>query len=265
MLRATTYFMRIIDTHCHLDFDEFAPDRDEVLTRARSKGICEFVIPAVKKSTWDSLIVMCAQSKDMHYALGLHPVFVADHDLKHVDDLRNYVSQHQPVAIGEIGLDFHDKSLQVDKQMELFELQLQLACDVRLPVILHARKAHEDVLGCLKKFPVVGGIVHAFNGSLQQAERYQECNFKFGFGGMLTYERSSKLRKLASELPIDSIVLETDSPDMAVEQHQGERNSPEYLSYCLQALATVKEMPIEEIANQTTQNAREVLCLPSHD
>lgn len=253
--------MRIIDTHCHLDFEQFAPDREDVLKRARNNHVCGFVVPAVKQGSWHSLMSICEQHDDMHYALGMHPMFVAEHEMNHVEELRTVVSHNKPVAIGEIGLDFYDKSLQTDKQIELFELQLQLACEVNLPVILHVRKAHEEILGCLKKFPVVGGIVHAFNGSLQQAERYRSSNFKFGFGGMLTYERSSKLRKLASELPVESIVLETDSPDMTVEQHRGERNSPEYLLYCLQALAEVRGLSPEQLAKQTTENAQNVLNL----
>ena len=253
--------MQIIDTHCHLDFDEFKHDRDDVLKRARENGLCGFVIPAVKQASWNSLISLCAQSKDMHYALGMHPMFIQEHELNHMDDLRECVANNNPVAIGEIGLDFYNKSLYVDKQLALFEQQLQLACEVDLPVILHVRKAHEQVLGCLKKFPVIGGIVHAFNGSLQQAERYQTSHFKFGFGGMLTYERSSKLRMLAAELPMESIVLETDSPDMTVEQHRGERNSPEYLPYCLRSLAEIRSMSVQQVAQQTSLNACEVLSL----
>ncbi len=253
--------MKLIDTHCHLDFDVFDHDRNDVLKRSRENGLCGFVIPAVQQSTWGSLISLCEQSDDMHYALGLHPIFIDKHELNHVGSLRDCVANNQPIAIGEIGLDFYDKSLQAEKQIVLFEQQLQLACDVGLPVILHVRKAHEEVLGCLKKFPVIGGIVHAFNGSLQQAERYQQSNFKFGFGGMLTYERSSKLRKLATELSIESIVLETDSPDMTVEQYQGQRNSPEYLPHCLKSLAEVKAMSMQQVALQTSLNACAALNL----
>ena len=253
--------MQIIDTHCHLDFDVFEHDRDDVLKRARANGLSGFVIPAVKQATWKSLISLCKQSEDMHYALGMHPMFIQQHKLDHINELHDCVVGNNPIAIGEIGLDFYDKSLQADRQLEFFEQQLKLACDVNLPVILHVRKAHEEVLACIKKFPVIGGIVHAFNGSLQQADRYQTCHFKFGFGGMLTYERSSKLRKLASDLPIDSIVLETDSPDMTVEQHRGERNSPEYLPHCLQSLAQVRSMSVGQVAQQTSLNACEVLNL----
>ncbi len=253
--------MQLIDTHCHLDFDEFEHDREAVLQRSRANGLKAFVIPAVRRATWESLIALSDQAQDIYYALGLHPLFVDSHDPVHVTDLRRYLEDSQAVAVGEIGLDFSDKSLQFDKQISLFEQQLKLACDVGLPVILHVRKAHDEVLQRLKKFPVVGGIVHAFNGSFQQAELYIQSHFKFGFGGMLTYARSTKLRRLARDLPMDAIVLETDSPDMTVEQHRGERNSPEYLIHCLHSLAEERQMSEKEVALQTTINASQVLGL----
>lgn len=251
--------MKIIDTHCHLDFADFDADREAVVERAKGLFVDAFVIPAVQRSRWDSLIRLCEANANFYYALGLHPVFMDEHREDHVNDLRIYLEANQAIAVGEIGLDFYAARSEI--QIQIFEAQLALACEVDLPVILHVRKAHEDVLRSLKKYPVKGGVVHAFNGSLQQAERYQQYNFKFGFGGMLTYERSSKLRKLAKELPLESIVLETDSPDMTVEQHRGERNSPEYLAYCLQALAEVKKLDREEVARQTTLNAKQLFNL----
>lgn len=250
--------MNIIDTHCHLDFEAFDIDRMQVFARARESGLIAFIIPGVMRSSWKSLIQLCETHSDAYYALGLHPMFVGEHLTEDVLSLRKLVNTSNPIAIGEIGLDFYDRSLEIEKQLELFERQLELACDVNLPVILHVRKAHEEVLACLKKYPVNGGVVHAFNGSLQQAERYLTKNFKFGFGGMLTYARSTKLRKLAKELPLDSIVLETDSPDMTVEAHRGERNSPEYLSHCLDSLAQVREISKQQVAMKTTQNAFDV-------
>ena len=253
--------MNIIDTHCHLDFDAFTDDREAVLTRAREQHVSGFVIPGVKQSTWGELISLCGQSSDLYYALGLHPIFMQDHISEHLFELEEYIHAYQPIAVGEIGLDFYEKSLDKELQVEFFEKQLQFASKMDLPVILHVRKAHEEVLASIKKYSIKGGIVHAFNGSQQQAQRYSEYNFKFGFGGMLTFERSTKLRALAKALPIESIVLETDAPDMTVYQHKGERNSPEYLPYCLHALAEVKSMPVQEVAEITTRNAKQLLNL----
>jgi TatD DNase family protein len=251
--------MELIDTHCHLDFAEFSQDRNEVLEQANHAGVTVIVVPGVKRNSWDTLIAVCDQSPSLFYALGLHPMFIDEHLPAHVDSLREYLMHANPVAVGEIGLDYQNKNLNSSLQVELFTQQLLVAQEFNLPVILHVRKAHDEVLTHLKNFPVVGGIVHAFNGSMQQAEKYQELNFKFGFGGMLTFERSAKLRTLAKQLPLDSIVLETDAPDMTVMQHRGERNSPAYLPYCLQALAEVKAMDVEQVAVCTSKNARATL------
>ncbi|UCC55199.1 MAG: TatD family hydrolase, partial [Gammaproteobacteria bacterium] len=168
------------------------------------------------------------------------------------------LARQRPVAVGEIGLDFYRKDPDRVRQQALFEAQLVMARDAGLPVILHVRKAHDQVLATLKRIRVRGGTAHAFNGSLQQAQRYIELGFKLGFGGMLTYDRSAKLRALAQTLPAEAIVLETDAPDMVVAQHRGERNSPEYLPDCLVALATVRDEPLAAVAARTTENAREV-------
>ena len=133
-------------------------------------------------------------------------------ELQDIEHLKEYLANNHPVAVGEIGLDYQDKNMQLSRQREIFAQQLEVAQEFNLPVILHVRKAHDDVLQQLKKTPVTGGIVHAFNGSLQQAEVYRQLNFKFGFGGMLTFARSTRLRALAKQLPIESIVLETDAP-----------------------------------------------------
>jgi TatD DNase family protein len=143
----------------------------------------------------------------------------------------------------------------------LLETQLVIARDADLPVVLHVLKAHDDVLVLLKRVKVKGGFTHAFNGSVQQAQHYRDLGFCVGFGGMLTFERSTKLRHLVATLPMDMIVLETDAPDMTVSQHRGERNSPAYLPYCLEAMARVRDIDPQEIARITTTNARRVLNL----
>ena len=251
--------MELIDTHCHLDFSQFSHDRKEVLLQAEEAGVKVIVVPGVTRAAWDALIAMCDRSPNLYYALGLHPMFINEHRGEHVDSLRQYLQTTQPVAVGEIGLDYQDKSLDIARQLDIFVRQLEVAQEYNLPVILHVRKAHDEVLKQLRNTPVRGGIVHAFNGSLEQAERYQQYKFKFGFGGMLTFERSTKLRALAESLPIESIVLETDAPDMTVVQHRGERNSPAYLPYCARALARAKSMQTEYVAACTSSNARKTL------
>jgi TatD DNase family protein len=256
--------MELIDTHCHLDVAEFDADRAGVLGRARAAGVREIVVPGVLASTWDGLWTFCAGDPALYPALGLHPVYLDRHRDADLARLETRIATQRPVAVGEIGLDHYVTGLDRARQLRLFEAQLAIARDAGLPVILHVRKAHDAVLAALGRVRVRGGICHAFNGSLQQADRYLELGFRLGFGGMLTYERSTKLRGLARALPLEALVLETDAPDMTVAQHHGERNSPEYLPYCLAALAAVRGEPEAHVADVTTANARAVLGLEDY-
>ena len=253
--------MELIDSHCHLDVDAFDADRLAVLARAREKSVLGFVVPGIQASGWPALQAFSDSEAGVYPAFGLHPVFLEQHQAADLPLLEAQLAVYRPVAVGEIGLDFYVDSLDHGRQQQLFAAQLVIARDAGLPVILHVRKAHDQVLATLKRIRVCGGICHAFNGSLQQASQYQELGFRLGFGGMLTFERSSRLRVLARTLPLDSLVLETDAPDMVVSQHRGERNSPEFLPYCLAALAAVRDEDPEEVARVTTANTREVLSL----
>ena len=257
--------MEIIDTHCHLDVTDFNSDRSEVLDRCRSAGISKIIIPAIESETWPDVLALCESEKGLYPALGLHPVFINQHQADDIDKLEEILETVFPVAIGEIGLDFYIKELDQQQQLKLFEAQLLVAKNHNLPVILHVRKAHDQTLQLLNKIKVKGGFCHAFNGSMQQANKYIELGFKLGFGGTLTYENSSKIHKLAQELPLDSIVLETDAPDMVVESHRGERNSPEYIVDALTALAKIRNEDIEFIAQQTTLNANDVINFSDYD
>lgn len=253
--------MELIDSHCHIDVADFDADRREVLQKCRELGVTRMVVPAVLAATWDSLLQLCTQEPGLYPALGLHPVFLDQHQDQDLSHLERYVAQQHPVAIGEIGLDFYIAELDRQRQQHLFDAQLEIARTADLPVILHVRKAHDQVLHSLRRIRVRGGICHAFNGSLQQAHQYLELGFKLGFGGMLTFERSHKLHQLARELPLEALVLETDAPDMTVASHRGERNSPEYLPECLTALATLRDENPAQVAAQTCANVCAVLNL----
>ncbi len=254
--------MELIDTHCHLDVADFDADRRQVLERARQQGVQSMVVPAVDAEHWAGLIQLCDSDQALFPALGLHPVYLQVHKPEDISALESEIEQRRPVAVGEIGLDYFIRELDREKQRVLFEAQLEVARNAGLPVILHVRKAHDQVLSILRRIRVRGGSAHAFNGSLQQARQYIDMGFKLGFGGMLTYQRSHRLRRLAAALPVDAIVLETDAPDMVVAAHRGERNSPEYLPYCLRALAEVRNEDVAFLARQTSVNARSVFALP---
>lgn len=256
--------MKIIDTHCHLDFEAFDADREQVLQEARDVGLIGIIVPGTHQQGWENLLSVCVTHEALYPAIGLHPMFLEQHQKSDIEKLEYAINDSKLYAIGEIGLDYRDSVGDEDQQTFYFEQQVLLAQKKELPVILHILKAHDQALKILRNNPVCGGTVHAFNGSLQQAEQYIELGFKLGFGGMLTYVRSSKLRKLAAELPLESIVLETDAPDMTVFQHQYQRNSPVYLPYCLQALAEIRNEAPEVIAEQTTLNAKNVFKLDKH-
>ena len=232
------------------------------LARTRAVGVTELVIPAIHRAGWPGLLGLCATDPDLYPALGLHPVYLDQHADADLPALERTIADARPLAVGEIGLDYFVRDLDRDRQQALFEAQLQIARAADLPVLLHVRKAHEQVLATLKRIRVRGGIAHAFSGGIEEARRYLDLGFALGFGGMLTFERSTKLRALAAALPVDAIVLETDAPDLTVAAHQGSRNSPEYLPDVLAALAQVRGEDADRLAQQTTANARTVLGLP---
>ena len=251
----------LIDTHCHLDVSDFDRDRDQVLAAARRQGVGPIVVPAIHAAGWPGLLALCRREYELYPALGLHPVYLAQHQAGDLDELEALIRRENPMAVGEIGLDFFLPELDRERQQALFVRQLELAAGAGLPVLIHARKSHDQVLACLRRHPVPGGIIHAFNGSPQQARQYLALGFKLGFGGMLTFARSSRLRALATTLPLEALVLETDAPDMSGAAHQGERNSPVYLPEVLQALAQLRGQDARYLAEQTSHNARQVLDL----
>lgn len=250
--------LHLVDTHCHIDFDDFDKDRDLIIQQANDLGVLDLIVPSVAQSSWQKTIQLCAHYSQCHLALGLHPIFIEQHQPQHLIELNELVESHSPIAIGEIGLDYYRKELDKEKQIAFFSKQLVIAKQHELPVIIHNRKAHDDCINLLNEVGINKGIIHAFNGSIQQAEKYIELGFLLGFGGMITFERSNKLRALVKQLPIESIVLETDAPDMTVEQHHGSRNSPHYLPYVVDSIASIKKFSEHRVATITTANARKI-------
>lgn len=262
----------LIDTHCHLDAAEFDADRDDIAQQAINVGIAKIVIPAVACGNFDAVITLCNQHKNCAYALGIHPMYVASATTDDLEILRKYVKQNNPVAIGEIGLDYfsidpHKADYQQlkDLQTYFFTEQLKIAKQNDLPVILHVRHAIDDILKHLRKYQVIGGIAHAFNGSFQQAEQFIALGFKLGFGGAMTYSRALKIRDLALKLPLDAIVLETDAPDIPPEWLGTKgRNSPLEIVKIAQVLADLKQVNVSQVLDITGANALKVLPKLAH-
>lgn len=271
-----------IDSHCHLDASEFQGESLDVAEQASLAGVSAIVIPAVHKNNFSQVMQLAKQRKDCFYALGIHPMYVAT---SHEDDLvflrskieylmndpsNSEEAGNKLIAVGEIGLDFFVPELKQgalrEKQEYFYVEQLKIARDFDLPVLLHVRQAQDQILKYLRRIPVVGGIAHAFNGSEQQAQHFIQLGFKLGFGGAMTFTRALQIRRLASSLPITSIVLETDAPDISPRWCHPNINSPKELVRIGHELAQLRAMPVEEIAAQTSQNVLQVLSrlkLPS--
>jgi TatD DNase family protein len=272
-----------LDTHCHLDAPEFDADREAVIQRARDASVGLVVIPAVAASTFAPCRQAAMQCQGA-YALGIHPLFVhAAPEAEALAQLGQTLVQWQAdprlVAVGEIGLDYFVPQLQdpasLALQERLYAAQLDLAVAHKLPVILHVRRSADVLLKHLRRLrdagrPVAGGIAHAFNGSAQQAQAFLELGFKLGFGGAMTFERALQIRRLATELPADAIVLETDAPDIpphwlyqtaqAREQGARSRNEPAELPRIAQTLAQLRGWTLAQTQAQTTANA--LVALP---
>ena len=262
-----------VDSHCHLDAPEFDTDRDAVVARARAAGVTQIVIPAVGAFDFETVRTL-AQAHDFHYALGIHPLYVMKAREADLQTLAALLERQREdprlVAIGEIGLDFFAPGLDAARQLFFYAEQLKLARRFGLPVILHVRRSADPLLRELRRAGVRGGIAHAFNGSRQQAEAFLALGFKLGFGGTLTYERSLQIRRLAAELPADSLVLETDAPDIpphwlyatAAEREAGRsqgRNEPAELPRIAASLAALRGWSLEQTAAITGANARTAL------
>lgn len=252
----------VIDSHCHLDFPVLDHQRNAVLTRAEAAGVQAIIVPAVETEGFAKVAALADSHRHIYCALGLHPCFMPSDSASACAALAQALNEFSPCAVGEIGLDFfipqHDKTA----QLMLLEQQLQLAEAADLPVILHVRKAHDEMLKLLRTRQVAGGIVHAFNGSAQQARQYINLGFKLGFGGVITYPRARKIRELARTLPLQALVLETDAPDMPLAGRQGQPNEPAFVASVLNELAIIRSEPLAEIARQTCRNVRQVLRLP---
>ena len=266
-----------IDTHCHLDAAEFDADRDAVRAHARAQGVSLCVIPAVERAHWAG-VAQLAQRHGDAYALGIHPLYVpqaSDDDVLALDvALSERQGDPRLVAVGEIGLDFFVPALceptMRERQWLFYTAQLKLAQKHQLPVILHVRRSADLLLKGLRQHPVGSGMAHAFNGSAQQAQNFVDMGFALGFGGALSYERALQLRRLARELPLEALVLETDAPDMpphwlyqtAEQRAQGQaqgRNSPAELPRIAQVLADVRGVSLDALAQASTRNAQRVL------
>ena len=247
--------MRLIDSHCHLDAPEFDGDRDAVVARAASAGIVAQVIPAVSATTFPALAALCRDRGELFAAYGLHPMYLDQHADSDIDAVRAALAQERAIAVGECGLDFFVAGLDPERQRALFDAQLRLARDFDLALILHARRAVNEVILRLRRIGGLRGVVHSFSGSIEQARQLFQLGFHLGIGGPVTYERAQRLRGLVATMPIEFLLLESDAPDQPNASARGARNEPAAIIDVAQTIAGLRGVDVADIATATTANA----------
>ena len=253
--------MDLIDSHCHLDDDRFDDCREQVKTQAAEAGVTRMVIPATTANRWDKVKQVCREHDGLYPAYGLHPMFIAQHHVSHLRELDEWLEREQPVAVGECGIDFFRSRVDEKWQRQLFLEQVQLANNYQLPLIVHVRKAMDDVISLLRKHARHGGVVHSFAGSQQQAMQLHDLGFKLGIAATVGFERARKLRAVVAAVPAEALLLESDAPDQPGGSHRGELNQPAYITEHLQTMAELRDCSIEELAAMLNQNAESLFGL----
>jgi TatD DNase family protein len=246
----------LIDTHVHFDDASFDVDRDAAYQRACAVQIIMQIVPAIHAEQWATMRDICQAYPHLYPAYGLHPMYLQRHQTAHLHQLEQWLERENPVAVGECGLDFYVKTLDIKQQIQFFTAQLAIAKDFKLPVIIHARRSVDEVIKYIRRAGAMQGVIHSFAGSEQQAKQLIDLGFYLGFGGPITYDRAKRLQRLIQTLPLDALLLETDSPDQPLSTHRGERNEPAYLVEVLQKMANLRQQSVDTIAEATTQNAK---------
>ncbi|MEJ2746767.1 MAG: TatD family hydrolase [Anaerolineae bacterium] len=250
----------LIDTHCHLDFDQFNEDRDAVLARAEAAGVKRMIIPAVDLSNTRTVLQLAEKYDNVYAAIGVHPNSAAHWDMSWIDTLRDLAQHEKVVAIGEIGLDYYwDKTPKTTQRWAL-RAQLALAAELKLPVIIHNREADEDIIRVLAESPVARsertGVLHSFSGGWGTAQVALQMGFYLGFTGPVTFSKAVELRWVVARVPADRLLVETDAPFLTPHPYRGKRNEPSYVAYVAERIAQERQVDTAVIAQQTTENAR---------
>jgi TatD DNase family protein len=258
----------MIDSHCHIDLEVFDTDRKKVLLQAFTLGIERLLVLGLSNEQFPKLLDLKQSYPQLDIALGLHPYFLQKQDNKQtekmLEELSHLADVHRDhyIAFGEMGLD-GSIALDMNYQKQILRFQLSLAQQYKKPVILHHRKSHNQLISLLKEHRYKGGgILHAFSGSYQEALSYIDMGFLLGVGGTITYPRAKKTRDAISKLPLDKLVIETDSPDMPMNGFQGMRNEPSRISIVVHALSELKNISKHEVEKQTTENYLRMFALP---
>ena len=255
---------RFIDTHCHFDFPPFTGDEEASIQRAAAVGVNKIIIPATEANNFPRVLALAERFPPLYAAVGLHPIVVERHSDESLAQLEAAIALKPAklVAVGEIGLDLYRENPQFERQQSLLDEQLRLAKRYDLPVILHSRRTHDKLALHLKRHNLPRtGVVHGFAGSFQQAERFVQLGYKIGVGGTISYPRASKTRDVMAQLPLSSLVLETDAPDMPLNGYQGQPNRPERVAEVFTHLCSLRHESPEEIVTALLENTHALFGL----
>ncbi|RWR07178.1 TatD family hydrolase [Siminovitchia fortis] len=250
----------LFDTHVHLNDEQFNEDLQEVIERAKEAGVSHMVVVGFNRPTIERAIDLVEEYDFLYASIGWHPVDaidMTDEDLAWIEEM---AAHPKVVALGEMGLDYHWDKSPHDVQKEVFRRQIGLAKKLKLPIIIHNRDATEDVVQILREENAeeVGGIMHCFSGSAETAKECVEMNFHISLGGPVTFKNAKKPKKVAMEVPLDRLLIETDCPYLAPHPFRGKRNEPAYVKLVAEQIAELKDISFEEVAKVTTENAKKL-------
>ena len=252
----------LFDTHAHMDDHAFDEDRQALLTSFPDQGIALVMNPGCSLVSSRNVDKLTKEYDFLYGAVGSHPDVADEVNEAVLEEYRMLCKQNSKIkAIGEIGLDYHYEDIPRDVQQKAFRMQLELAQELDLPVIVHDREAHEDCMAMIKEFPSVKGVFHCYSGSAEMARQLVDLGWYIGFTGVLTFKNARRAIEAACAIPLERIVLETDCPYMAPEPFRGKRNDPGYLHRMAEKLSEIRNVPLEQINNITTNNGKQLYRL----
>jgi TatD DNase family protein len=248
----------MIDTHSHINFDEYKQDFDNVLKEIKENDVSSVIIPGVDPSTFDEIISYCEKYDMLFGTMGIHPSEYKTYTEDAENRMTELLKHPKIVAIGEIGLDYHFEPETKNEQIEILNKQLQIAQNTQMPVVIHDREAHEDCFNIISNFNLKNVVFHCFSGDVEFARRCIDKGYYIAIGGVVTFKNAKDLKEVAKYVPLDRLLLETDAPYLAPVPYRGKLNTPAYLKYVAAEIANIKENAITEIKEKTTLNAKKV-------
>ena len=248
----------MIDTHSHINFNEYRENYDDFIIDLKNNEIDNVIIPAVEPATFNEIIMLCEKYDMLYGVIGIHPSEAKTYSKESEKEIYSLCKNKKIIAIGEIGLDYYWETETKELQKEVFRKQLQIAEELQMPVLIHDREAHEDTFEIVNEYNLKDVIFHCFSGDTTFAKKCLDKGFYIAIGGVVTFKNAKDLKEVAKITPLDKLLLETDAPYLAPVPFRGKLNSPKYLKYIAQEIANIKNIAIEEIKENTTKNAQRI-------